>query len=76
MPRVTRIVNGKLVDIDPDNRKWKQGSPSSAEYYRREQKTKFRRELAQRVDPREFSKAYPEKAREYYGDENFRKYTT
>lgn len=58
MPKITRIINGKIVDIDESNRTWQQGNQSSAEYYRREQKTKFRRELTQRVEPREYIKAY------------------
>lgn len=76
MARITRIIDGKLVDIDPTDRKIQQGSHTAGEYYRREQKTKFRKELVQRVEPREYIKAYGvEKAREFYTDEQIRKYS-
>jgi len=52
-----------------------QGAETTNKYYKREQQTKYRRELTQRVDPREFIKAYPKRARELYDDETMRKYS-
>lgn len=71
------IVSGRVVTGCPAclPKQLQKSAPTAAKYYRREQQTKFRRELTQRVDPKNFSRAYPEKAREIYGDEKFRGYT-
>lgn len=45
----------------------------SAKYYRETQKRDFRRELTQEWQP-EYAKAYPELAREAWGDDVARKY--
>lgn len=47
----------------------------SANFNRRYQQTTYRKELTQPVDPRNFIKAYPDKAREMYGDDTLRKYS-
>jgi hypothetical protein len=51
------------------------GSGTNAQYYKREQQNKFRRELTQPTEPREFIKAYPERAQQMYGEKTLRKYS-
>lgn len=46
---------------------------TDAEYNRKQQQKQYRRDLTQPNDPA-FAKAYPEKFRELYGDDMYRKY--
>lgn len=50
-----------------------QASDGAPKYFRETQKKDFRRELTQ-PNQREYFKAYPDKAREQYGDDMMRKY--
>lgn len=54
------------------------GTDTAHKYFKREQQTKFRRELTQPIEPREFIKAYGvDKARERgYNDDTIRKYSS
>jgi len=74
----SQILKGKLLDGCDDclPQQYQQGSGTTAQYYRRQMQTKHRQNLAQPVDPREFIKAFPDKAREMYSDETYRKYST
>lgn len=51
-----------------------QGGEFSAKSGRDWQRREFRKDLVQPNEPRDFSRAYPDKAREMYGDETARKY--
>lgn len=73
----TQIHKGELIE-GCDNclgSQIQQGNGTNAQYYRREMQTKHRQNLAQPVDPREFIRAFPDKAREMYSDETYRKYS-
>lgn len=50
------------------------GDGSSAKYYRNAQRADFRRDLTQPWQ-KEYAKAYPDKAREEWGDEMARKFS-
>lgn len=50
-----------------------QGNVLSAKYNRDRMREDYRKDIVQKSDPRAYSKAYPKQAREFYGDEEFRK---
>lgn len=50
-----------------------QGNVLSAKYNRDRMREDYRKDIVQKSDPRAYAKAYPEKAREHFGDEQFRK---
>lgn len=51
-----------------------QGKSHNAKYLREDQKRTYRKELTQPNDQRNFIKAYPERAEEYYSESDMRKY--
>lgn len=50
-----------------------QGNILSAKYNRDRMREDHRKDIVQKSDPRDYAKAYPKQAREFYGDEEFRK---
>lgn len=68
----TTIHNGKLVTTCENCSKLKQPHQLAAKNRREQQKKDFRRDLTQPTEKRAFTQAYPDKAREMYGDEEFR----
>lgn len=72
---VTKIGDGKLVTGCASCLGVTLGNGYAAKYNRDRQREDYRRDLVQPVDPRAYAKAYPDKARELYGDEAFRKYS-
>lgn len=71
------IAHGKILEGCDKclSSQLQQGSGTTAAYYKREQQTKFRKELTQPVAPREFIQAYGHEVARSYGmsDEFIRK---
>lgn len=52
-----------------------QGNETAANYSRERMKRDYAGDLAQPINPREFIKAQPEKAHEFYDDDTYRKFS-
>jgi ribosome-binding protein aMBF1 (putative translation factor) len=73
------IVSGSIIEGCENciSSNLQKGSGTTAAYYKREQQTKFRRDLTQPVEPREYIKAFGVDAARAKGfnDETIRKYS-
>lgn len=72
----TTVVNRQIYDgCDKCLPVLIQGSKGAAKFNRETMKRDYQKDLVQPTDPRGFIKAYPDKAKEYYTNEQIRKYS-
>lgn len=69
----TAIHAGKLITTCERCSKLRQPHQLAAKNRREQQKKDYRGDLIQPSEKRAFAKVYPDKAREYYGYEEFRR---